>query len=205
MTVRPAEPLLSTADQPVAPSTAQLKPGISIVGHAIVSADGMIADAAGEMPAALRNDADWQAFQSALDRAALVVLGRVGHARHPNPGRRRLVLTRSVPTLRPDTSDPLALLWNPLGMPLAHVLDALEIAEGSVAVTGGTGVFDHFIGRYDRFDLSEIHDFVLPGGKPCFSAGHPRTVLAAAGLAPGRSALIDTAAGVAMTAWLRRA
>jgi dihydrofolate reductase len=188
----------------VASPTPQLESGISIVGHAIVSADGMIADAAGEMPAALRNEADWEAFQSALDCAALVVLGRRGHARHPNPGRRRLVLTRTVPALQPDADDPLALLWNPLGMPLAHVLDALDIADGALAVTGGTGVFDHFLGRYDRFDLSEVHDLVLPGGRSCFGAGHPRTVLAAAGLVPGPSLLIDAAAGVTTTTWQRR-
>jgi dihydrofolate reductase len=189
----------------VAQPTAQLQSGISIVGHAIVSADGMIADAAGDMPAALRNDADWRTFQNSLVRATLVVLGRLGHSRHPNPGRRRLVLTRSVATLRPDADDPLALLWNPLGMPLADVLDALEIAEGTIAVTGGTGVFDYFFEHYDRFDLSEVHDLVLPGGGPCFSAGHPRTVLAAAGLVPGRSELIDAAAGVTTTAWQRPA
>jgi hypothetical protein len=172
-------------------------------GHAIISGDGMIADAAGEMPAPLRSEADWQEFQAALDAAALVVLGRLGHERHPNPGRRRLVLTRAVSTLTPDPRDPLALLWNPLATSLARVLELLEIAEGVVAITGGTGVFDYFIGAYDRFDLSEVHRFVLPGGTPCFGGGHARVVLAANGLAPGEGALIDAASGVTMTPWLR--
>jgi len=173
--------------------------------HAIVTADGMIADAAGAMPDELRNQADWQAFQAALDVATLVVVGRLGHERHPNPGRRRLVLTRAVSTLIPDARDPLALLWNPVATPFGRVLDALEIADGTIAITGGTGVFDHFLAVYDRFALSEVHRFVLPGGTPCFGGGHPRAVLAANGLVPGEGTLIDAAAGVTATPWLRRA
>lgn len=181
------------------PQRAQHLPaGIRFVGHAIVSADGMIADAAGAMPEALRSDADWRAFQAALDQAALVVLGRLGHERHPNPGRRRLVLTRSVAALLPDTRDPLALLWNPAATPLQQVLETLEITEGTIAVTG---VFDHFLGLYHRFDLTEVHAFVLPGGTPCFRAGHPRTVLAADGLVPGEGVRIDR--GVTTTPWVR--
>jgi len=186
-------------------SILRTKPDIRFEGHAIVSADGMIADAQGSMPQALRNDADWQAFQAALDRAALVVLGRLGHERHPNPGRRRLVLTRSISLLQPDPRDALALLWNPVAWPLSRVLDALEVAQGTIAITGGTGVFDLFLDHYDSFVLSEAHDCVLPGGRPCFSAGHPRTVLAASGLVPHGTELIDAATGVTTTRWLRAA
>ncbi len=156
------------------------------------------------MPASLRNEADWREFQAALDAAALVVLGRLGHERHLNPGRRRLVLTHGVSTMIPDGRDPLALLWNPLALPLARVLEALEIGEGVIAITGGTGVFDYFLGAYNRFDLSEVHRSVLPGGTPCFGGGHPRVVLAANGLAPGEGALIDADAGVTTTSWRRR-
>ena len=53
---------------------------LEIIGHAVVSADGRIADRHRQMPAILRNDKDWLRFQAALDRAALVVLGRLGHA-----------------------------------------------------------------------------------------------------------------------------
>ena len=72
-----------------------------IVGHAVVSADGRIADHNRQMPEVLRNDKDWRRFQAALDRAALVVLGRLGHEAHPNPGRRRLVVTSRVERLEP--------------------------------------------------------------------------------------------------------
>lgn len=179
--------------------------GLRFEGHAIVSADGMIADAAGGMPEALRNDADWRAFQAALDDSALVVLGRLGHQRHPNPGRRRLVLTSAVAGLEPDSADPLSHLWNPAGAPLAGVIEGLGIARGTIAITGGTRVFEHFLGRYDSFVLSESHLCVLPGGIPCFSAGHPRTVLAASGLVPSASEVIDPGAGVTTTLWRRPA
>lgn len=180
-------------------------PGLRFEGYAIVSADGMIADAAGGMPEALRNDADWRAFQAALDRAAVVVLGRLGHQRHANPGRRRLVLTGSVAAIATDAADPLALLWNPAGAPLAAALAELGVGGGTVAVTGGTLVFGQFLGLYDSFVLSESHACVLPGGTPCFAEGHPRAVLAAAGLVPSGSAAIDPAAAVTTTLWRRPA
>lgn len=169
-----------------------------IEGHAIVSADGMIADAAGEYPAALRNDADWRLYQAALDRAAVVVVGRRGHERHPNPGRRRLVLTRSVARLADDPRDARATLWNPATLPLREALTEIGIGAGTVAVTG---VFDHFVADYDRFALSESHRLLIPGGTPCFSGGHPRVVLAEAGLAPTEIALIDPDAMVTTTVW----
>jgi dihydrofolate reductase len=172
---------------------------LTFEGHAIVSADGMIADATGAMPPELRNDADWQSFQAALDRSALVVLGRLGHGRHPNPGRRRLVLTRSVKDLAPDPADPRASLWNPAGMGIATVLNRLGIASGTIAITGGTGTFDLFLPLYDRFVLAEVEGLTLPAGIPCFSAGLPRDVLAAHGLALQSEVAIDV--GVRQSVW----
>jgi hypothetical protein len=178
-------------------------PGTSILveGHAIVSSDGMIADATGAMPDGLRNDADWRLFQAALDRSALVVLGRIGHARHPNPGRRRLVLTRAVVAFEPDTADPLATLWNPSGMDIAEVASRLGISAGTIAITGGTGTFDHFLPLYDRFVLAEVRGLDLPEGTPCFTKGHPRFVLPGAGLEARDMEAIDR--GVIQTQWVR--
>jgi hypothetical protein len=173
---------------------------LSIEGHAIVSADGMIADAAGEYPAALRNDADWRLYQAALDRAAVVVLGRRGHQRFPNPGRRRLVLTRSVERLADDLQDKRAVLWNPAGLTLHDALAEIEVTEGTVAITG---VFDQFVHDYDGFALSESHRLLIPEGTPCFGGGHPRTVLAGIGLKPVEVDLIDPEAMVTTTHWVR--
>ncbi len=184
-------------------STASLPDSIIIEGHALVSADGMIADHAGTMPPSLRNEADWTQFQAALDRSALVVLGRLGHASHPNPGRRRLVLTRSIERLEADVSDPLAMFWNPAGLDFGSVLLELGIQEGIVAVTGGTGTFETFLGLYDRFVLAESHQLLLKGGVPCFSRTHPRVALAASGLLPQHFSMIDVVANVSLTQWQR--
>lgn len=178
-------------------------PGTDILveGHAIISDDGMIADATGGMPPELRNDADWRLFQAALDRAALVVLGRIGHMRHPNPGRRRLVLTHSVTDLQPDPVDAKSSYWNPAGLDITEVMARLGITEGTVAITGGTGTFDLFLPWYDRFVLSEVRGLNMPDGTPCFTKGHPRFVLPGAGLEARDMEMIDR--GVVQTQWVR--
>ncbi len=173
---------------------------LNIEGHAIVSTDGMIADAEGAYPAALRNDADWRHYQAALDASVLTVIGRRGHERHENPGRRRLVLTRAVAALTPDPSDANATLWNPAGIGFHDALFALGIARGTVAITG---IFDLFAPLYTGFALSERHDLLLPGGTPCFASGHPRAALADAGLHPARVDIIDTVPMVTTTHWRR--
>ena len=173
-----------------------------IVGHAIVSADGQIADRDGLMPHELKNEADWALFQAALDEASVVVLGSKGHRRHPNPGRRRLVFSSVVRDFGQDGEDALASLFNPEGLGVADALDRMNLPEGIVAVTGGRLVFDHFLRLYDEFLLAEVHGFVLPGGIPCFSHGHPRTALAEVGLVPAGVKLIDEANGVTLTRWV---
>ena len=174
---------------------------LEIVGHAIVSEDGMIADREHRMPVALRNDADWLRFQAELDRAELVVLGRLGHEAHPNPGRQRLVATSRVAGLTPDPADPRAMLWNPAAMEMEAVLAELGIADGTIAVTGGTRVFDLFLHRFTRFDLVEVAGIAIPDGVPCFSAGYPQDVLAAAGLRLVETEALDP--GVTLLVWSR--
>lgn len=153
---------------------------LQIVGHAIVSADGRIADRDHQMPPELRSDADWKRFQAALDAAALVVLGRLGHEVHPNPGRHRLVVTSRVDRL--DRIDDLVTLWNPAGIDFTEVTRELRVADGTVAVTGGQRVFDLFLRRFTQFDLVIVDRVLLPDGVPCFSTGWPDDVLAGAGM-----------------------
>lgn len=176
-----------------------------VVGHAIVSADGMIADSAGLMPPRLRNEADFALFQTALDRASVVVVGSLGHRRHPNPGRRRLVFTSTVARFAADAADRLATLYNPVGMALEDVLGEMDVPDGIVAVTGGMRVFDHFLPLFDAFELAEVNDLVLPGGVTCFSSAHPRVALAACGMTPVETRVIDAANNVTLTRWVRAA
>lgn len=174
---------------------------LEIVGHAIVSADGMIADHNRRTPAVLRNDADWRRFQAALDRAALVVLGRLGHEAHPNPGRKRLVVTSRVAWLERDPSDENSMLWNPEGISFHRVLAGLGIIDGVIAVTGGQRVFELFLPGYTRFDLVTVAGVTILGGVPCFSTGLPWDVLAKAGMRAGDVKQLDD--GVTLTTWYR--
>jgi dihydrofolate reductase len=183
------------------PTRDQFPAGLRFEGHAIVSTDGMIAAADGSMPDRLRNDVDWRQFQGALDGSSLVVLGRTGHERHPNPGRRRLVFTSRVAGFSTDPGDPLATLYNPAHVTLAQVLDRIGVINGTVAVTGGTSVFDYFLPIYNSFSLVEVQQFKMPEGRPCLRSGHPRTVLAAAGLVPRHFEVIDTQAALTRTLW----
>jgi dihydrofolate reductase len=172
---------------------------ITIIGHAIVSADGRIADRNRQMPDALRNDKDWTRFQAALDGAALVVLGRLGHEAHPNPGRRRLVVTSRIGRLEPI--DELVTLWNPAGVDFRDVASELGIADGTVAVAGGQQVFDLFLPRFTQFDLVTVDAVLLPDGVPCFSGGWPEEVLPVAGLRVVERDVLDP--GVRLEVWRR--
>ena len=181
---------------------------LRIEGYVIVSADGMIADANGEMPDAIRNDADQRFFQAGLDRVAAVVHGRHSHEGGPRAARRkRLILTRQIADLAPDTTHPNSLLWNPVGAPLERALEALGVGDGTIAVIGGTEVFSMFLPRYDAFHLSRAADARIPGGRPVFAAvgpnASPEDVLMRHGLKPGAHRDLDPAAGVSVVTWQR--
>jgi dihydrofolate reductase len=176
-----------------------------IEGYAIVSADGMIADDHGAMPASIRNDADQHFLQAEMDRAAVIVHGRHSHEGGPRAAKRkRLVVTRQVAGIAPDASQPNALLWNPAGTDLAEAIDALAAATaGPIAVIGGTDVFGLFLPLYDVFHLTRATGAKIPGGRPLFSTVGPTMtvddVLRQHGLRPGASRDIDAAAGITLT------
>ncbi len=179
-----------------------------IEGYVIVSADGMLADANGEMPDCIRNDADQRFFQDALDKAAVVVHGRHSHEGGPRaPYRKRLVLTRQIAALAPDPSRPNSMLWNPLGATLDQALEAVGVSDGIVAVIGGPEVFSLFLPLYDRFHLSRAANAKIPGGLPAFVEvgpnATPEDVLRQRGFKPGPRRDLDAAAGVSVVTWER--
>ena len=74
-----------------------------IEGYAIVSEDGMLADAQGRIPEALQVKADQEFFRSGLDRAAAVVHGRNSHEGPIEDTRRyRLIATRTIAAIERD-------------------------------------------------------------------------------------------------------
>jgi dihydrofolate reductase len=179
-----------------------------VEGYVIVSSDGMIADAKGEMPAAIRNDADQEFFQAALDRVAVVVHGQHSHEGGPRAARRkRLVLTRQIAALAPDPAHPNSLLWNPVGCPLERAITGLGAADGPIAVIGGTEVFSMFLPLYDTFHLSRAARAKIPGGRPVFEEvgpnAMPEDVLARHGLKPGPQRELDREAGITVVTWER--
>src|ERR1035437_1348589 len=126
-----------------------------IEGYAIVSEDGMLANAAGIMPDQLKFEADRQFFERGLDGVVVVVHGRHSHEQQPHSHlRRRLILTRQVPAIAAYPSNEKALFWNPGGASFEQALTALGLRDGSVGVIGGTDVFGMFLDRYDVFYLS---------------------------------------------------
>lgn len=184
-------------------------PGLRIDGYVIVSADGMLANAAQVMPDELRFEGDKQFFTTALDRADLIVHGRHSYEDQPNsPKRKRIIVTRSVAAIAPDPSNPNATLWNPAGASFEAACDHAGIRSGTVAVIGGPDVFGMFMDRYDTFWLSQAPLVRLPGGEPCFPGvpgRSPQQILAAHGLQAGEARILDAAGNVSVTPWLRAA
>jgi hypothetical protein len=178
-----------------------------VEGYAIVFEDGMLADAAGVMPEALKFDADARFFEAGLDGADVVVHGRHSEERQPRSHRRkRLVLTRRVSGIAPHPTNAKALLWNPAGASFADALQALGSPEAAVGVIGGPDVFALFLDRFDIFHLSRAPDVRLPGGLPVFPEvlnGSPEAVLAAHGLIPGPTQLLDPQSGLTLVNWRR--
>lgn len=172
-----------------------------IHGHAIVSADERIANSAARMPNALRFPADQKQFNTAMDRARVVVLGRVGHLNHPDQRRTRLVVSSAPRGLerRPD-----AWWWNPAGASAIEALTAAAPGGGLVVVAGGMRVFDQFLDLgYDEFHLARAPHVRLPGGVACFSAcdrgKSADEVLRERGMVAGSVEMLDAANEVTVT------
>jgi dihydrofolate reductase len=181
----------------------------SIEGYAIISADGMLADANRRIPQSMQVEADQKFFHGALDEAAIVVHGAHSHEGGPRAAQRhRLVMTRRVPALAPDPARTKSLLWNPKGATLEEAWAKLGAPSGVLAVIGGPEVYEHFLDvGYDAFHLSHAPRARLPGGRPVFpEIGPDRTpddVLASRGLKPDPQRVLDQTAGVTLVTWRR--
>jgi hypothetical protein len=178
-------------------------------GYAIVTADGMLADRHGRIPRELKIDADQRFFEQGLEAADLIVHGKHSHEQQPHSDqRRRLVLTRKIAGLAPHTSLPNAKWWNPAGPSFAEACRAIDIAEGVVAVTGGTEVFELFLAiGYDAFHLSRVGSVRLSAGRPVFPgvpAQTPEDIPAHYGYVPGPVRVLDDAAAATLVTWQPR-
>jgi dihydrofolate reductase len=181
----------------------------SIEGFAIISEDGMLADADRQIPPGLVVEADQKFFHEALERAAAIVHGRHSHEGGPKSAARlRLIATRSVPKVAPDPRRPNAVFWNPEGVPLEQAWQDLAAPHGMLAVIGGPDVYRLFLDiGYDAFHLTRAAGLRIPGGRPVFPEigpdRSPEDVLAGRGLRPGTARVLDEAAGVTLVTWRR--
>jgi len=179
-----------------------------IEGYAIVSDDGMLADANRHMPDQLKVEGDQIFFERALDGVDVVVHGRHSQEQQARaPQRLRLILSTHVAGIAPDPHNAKARLWNPAGATFEQALDALGARDPVVAVIGGPQAFGLFLDRYDVFYLSRAPGVRLPGGRPVFPevpALTPEQVLAEHGYEAFERCVIDEAKNVEVVGWRRR-
>ena len=182
-------------------------PSFRFEGCAIVSADGMLADAAGVQPPGLLIEADQRFFESRLDAADLVVHGRNSvESQRNSPRRKRITATHKITGVARDPHNPNGVLWDPQTASFDQAAQLFGIDTGTVAVIGGTAIFDLFLDRYAAFWLSTAPRIRLPGGVPVFS-GVPETtpaaILAQHGLVVADTRLLDGADEVRLERWVR--
>jgi dihydrofolate reductase len=184
-------------------------PAIRVEGYAVISEDGMIADAAGGIPPTLIADADQKFFERGLDDADVLVHGRNSEEHQPNsPSRHRIKVTHRIAAIAADAANPRAVLWNPANATFEDAVAALNAPCRSAAILGGTDVFGYFLDRFDVFFLSRIAGVRLPGGRPVFPqvpAQTPERVLTAHGLRDKGCELSDPAARLIILRWERAA
>ena len=181
--------------------------GLVIEGLAIVSADGMIADAAGAQPDALKPDADQRFFRERLRAADVLVHGRnSGEGGTDEASRRRIVLTRRISGMARDPENERKVLWNPAVSPFEAAFALFGIRAGRAVIIGGTAVFGLFLPSYDVFHLSRTGAIRLPGGRPVFPGVpevNPGEMLARHGLKPVATRVLDRPADLTLTTWRR--
>jgi dihydrofolate reductase len=177
-----------------------------IEGYAIISADGMLADAAGVMPPSLKIEADQKFFHGSLAAADAVAHGRYSHEGGPQAkARPRLIVTRRVPGLARHPDNPRAVLWNPAGASFEAAWRLLGVEGGTLAVIGGTEIFGIFLDiGYDAFQLTRADHVRLPGGRPVFPgvpARTPEDILQSRGYAPTARRLLDAQTDLWLVTW----
>jgi dihydrofolate reductase len=178
-----------------------------IEGYAIISSDGMLADATGVQPNSLRIGADQKFFLEGLARSDAVAHGRHSAEGGTHPDRRRLILTRQIASLQADDQSPLVVHWNPAGASLGQAWRMLKPTGGLLAVIGGTDVFGHFLQLgYSAFYLTRVDNIRLHGGRAVFPGVPkvtPEELLSRSGLRPSRPRLLDAASGATLVTWQR--
>jgi len=177
------------------------KPAHRFQGYAVVSADGLIADADGRMPDQLKFDADWDYFQAALDRADVTLIGRATHEAAPNvKKRRRLVFSSRVQRMWQE--DETTFWVDPTKTDPNGAITEMVGPSADVAVVGGQGVFDWVLSKpgFFSFHISVAHHVRIGSGRHVFrdAAGLEAAIslLQGRGLPLSRQVWFDQEAGL---------
>lgn len=178
------------------------------VGYAIVSADGFIAGADGQMPDSLKFEADWAYFQDGLRQADIMLIGRVTHEAAPNPNkRRRLVFSSRADGVHEE--DEVTFWINPARSDLVGEITRITGQGAHVGVVGGQSVYDWVLSTpgYDAFHLSIAHRIRLGDGRRVFrdaaDAEDAATLLEASGMTLARRNWLDREAGLEVLVYER--
>ena len=177
-----------------------------IEGYAIISREGMIAKSDGSFPEELKIPADQQFYQESLERASAIVNGR--HSAEGGPkqkARKRIRVTRQVHRVITDPDNPNVVLWNPGVASFDEAWQRLNVDGGTLAVVGGTDVFDLFLTiGYDAFFLTRT-PVSLARGRPVFSGiGHgvaPEEPLHKHGLELKETRMLDPVSETVVQEW----
>jgi hypothetical protein len=179
-----------------------------VVGFAIVSEDGMLADAQHVMPESLKFDADQKYFADGMDTVEVSIHGKHSHEQQLHSARRhRITVTHDVPGVAPDPKEPKGVLWNPAGASFEEAWAAFKLNGASLGVVGATSVFGLFLDSYEEFHLTRAPKVTLPGGVPVFPGvptQTPEEIMRAHGLEQGETKTLDAAKGVTVTIWRRK-
>lgn len=180
---------------------------LTVEGYVIVSANGMLADSRHIMPDTLKFPQDQAFFEGALDQVDLIVHGQHSHEQQSRSDERtRLVLTRRIETIAPDSEFPNATLWNPDGASFEDACKRAGITSGKVAIIGGPAAYALFLHRYDAFWLSQAHGVTIENGLGVFPQVpqlSPQQILTRHGLSARETRPLDAAKKVDLTVWRR--
>jgi hypothetical protein len=117
----------------------------------------------------LKCEPDARFFTEVLDGAALVVHGRHSHERQGSVSdrRRRMIISDRSPGFFVHPSISNAWVWNPASMAFGKACRGIGVAEGKIAVSGGTGVFGLFLkDRFRRVPPLACRQTHAAGGRP---------------------------------------
>ena len=177
-------------------------------GYAVASADGLIADADGQMPESLKFDGDWDYFQAALDRSDVTLIGRHTHEAAPNiKKRRRLVFSSRACGL--TKADETTFWIDPAKTDPHAAIAEISGRNAKVAVVGGRGVFDWVLSNagFSAFHLSVAREVRLKHGQRIFKDAPDLesavALLEAKGLGLSQSVWLDRDAGLELLVYRR--